>query len=130
MRIALIGGRGQLGAALSGVLQGDLLSLGSDAFDIAVLDQVRARLDVEKPQLVVNAAAYNFVDKAEDEPERAYAVNALGPRNLATWCGQNDVPIVHVSTDYIFGLDTTRLAPYVENDLPGPLGAYAVSKLA
>jgi dTDP-4-dehydrorhamnose reductase len=130
MRIALVGARGQLGTALSGVLQGDLLSLGSDALDIASAEHVRARLDAEQPRLVVNAAAYNFVDRAEDEPELAFGVNALGARNLAAWCGANDVPLVHVSTDYVFGDDATRRSPYTENDLPGPLGAYAVSKLA
>jgi len=130
MRIALIGGRGQLGTALVGTLPGDLVSLGSDSFDIAHSDQVHAKLDAEKPQLVINASAYNFVDRAEEEPERAYAVNALGPRNLASWCGKHDVPLLHVSTDYVFGLDAARRSPYAETDLPGPLGAYAVSKLA
>lgn len=130
MRIALVGGRGQLGTALAGILQGDLVPLGSDAFDVAAPDQVHAKLDAAEPQLVINASAYNFVDRAEDEPERAYAVNALGPRNLASWCGKHDVPLVHVSTDYVFGLDAARRSPYAESDLPGPLGAYAVSKLA
>lgn len=130
MRIVIVGGRGQLGTALAGVLKEDLVSLGSDTFDIAVHDQVCARLDAEKPRIVINASAYNFVDRAEDEPERAYAVNALGPRNLASWCGRHDVLLVHVSTDYVFGLDAARRSPYAETDLPGPLGAYAVSKLA
>lgn len=130
MRIAIVGGRGQLGTALAKVLPGDLLPLASDGFDIASPDQVRQRFDTDRPQLVINAAAYNFLDRAEDEPERAYAVNALGPRNLAAWCSQHDVPLVHVSTDYVFGLDTGRDSPYRETDLPGPQSVYAVSKLA
>jgi dTDP-4-dehydrorhamnose reductase len=98
--------------------------------DVSDAAGVSAALDAAKPDLVINATAYNFVDKAEDEPERAYAVNSLGPRNLAMWCANNEVPLVHVSTDYVFGLDGPRDTPYIETDLPGPLGAYAVSKLA
>lgn len=130
MRIALFGANGQLGTALSRILPGEVLPLASADVDVADAARVATVLDERTPDLVINASAYNFVDKAEDEPDRAFAVNALGPRNLAAWCAAHDVPLVHVSTDYVFGLAGPRPSPYVETDLPGPLGAYAVSKLA
>lgn len=130
MRIALFGAHGQLGTALSSCLTQELIPLGSSTVDVSNGAQVIPLLDEVMPDLVINASAYNFVDKAEDEPERAFAVNALGPRNLALWCGRRDRPLVHVSTDYVFGLDAARQSPWCETDLPGPLGAYAVSKLA
>lgn len=80
--------------------------------------------------VLVNCAAYNFVDRAEAEPERAVAVNALGVRLLAAQCAARRIKFVHFSTDYVFGLDTTRTAPLTEEDPPGPLSVYGVSKLA
>jgi dTDP-4-dehydrorhamnose reductase len=130
MRIALFGAHGQLGTGLGSCLTGEIIPLGSDAADVSNGAQVAAVLDDAAPDFVINASAYNFVDKAEDEPERAYGVNALGPRNLALWCSRHDRPLVHVSTDYVFGLDSARQKPLRETDLPGPLGAYAVSKRA
>src|SRR5262249_51457378 len=130
MRIALLGPHGQLGTALTGCLSGDVVPLPRATLDVADMGSVDMGLDEAKPELIINATAYNFVDKAEGEAERAYAVNGLGPRNLALWCAAYDVPLVHVSTDYVFGLDASRTVPYVETDAPGPLGAYAISKLA
>src|SRR5690348_15575561 len=101
MRIALIGAGGQLGTALAGRLNGELISLTRDALDIANAANVAEVLSHSQPDLVINAAAYNFVDRAEDEPERATAVNALGPGNLAQACARLDIPLVHVSTDYV-----------------------------
>jgi dTDP-4-dehydrorhamnose reductase len=80
------------------------------------------------PNLVINAAAYNQVDIAEQEPVAAYQANALAVRNLAMACRQTDAQLIHYSTDYVF--DGTKGAPYVETDATHPLGAYAVSKLA
>lgn len=130
MRIVLIGASGQLGTALTQCLGGEVLPLAHAAVDIADTVAVGKALDDARPDLVMNASAYNLVDKAEDEPERAFAVNGLGPRNLALWCAGNDRPLLHVSTDYVYGLDSGRQTPYQETDAPGPLGAYAVSKLA
>jgi dTDP-4-dehydrorhamnose reductase len=129
MRIALIGAHGQLGTALAACLPGDIISLTRADIDVADVARVGSALDAARPGLVINATAYNFVDKAEDEPERAFAVNGLGPRNLALWCARHDVPIVHVSTDYVFGLDAARQTPWGETDAPGPVSAYGVSKL-
>jgi dTDP-4-dehydrorhamnose reductase len=130
MRIALLGAHGQLGTALTASLSGDVVPLTSADVDVVDAAQVRVALDATRAELVVNATAYNLVDKAEDEPERAYAVNALGPRNLSLWCAQHNVPLVHVSTDYVFGLDTARQTPWTETESAGPVSAYGVSKLA
>ena len=129
MRIAVIGADGQLGTALKGRLQGATIPLGRDALDIAdaaSVADVIARLQLD---FVINAAAYNFVDRAEDESDRAAAVNVLGPRHVAETCAGLDIPVVHVSTDYVFGKDAERRIPYTESDLPGPLSEYARSKL-
>lgn len=140
MNIALIGARGQLGTALQSVLAGRVTPLDRDEIDVGNRDSVQAVLAQTAPDAVVNAAAYNFVDRAEQEPQTAFAVNAFGPRNLAAFCRDRDLPLVHVSTDYVFsgkveaaGLGTAgaaRQMPYRETDAPEPQSAYAVSKLA
>ena len=89
-------------------------------FEITQAAQVEAALSAARPDCVINTAAYNFVDKAEDEPGTAYAVNSLGPRNLAHWCGKAGVPLVHVSTDYVFGADRPQWAPYLETTCRAP----------
>jgi dTDP-4-dehydrorhamnose reductase len=96
-----------------------------DITDAAAVESALARYDAE---VVFNAAAYNQVDVAEKEPQAAFLVNALAVRNLGLACRQVDAYLVHFSTDYVF--DGTAGRAYVETDLPHPLGAYAVSKLA
>jgi dTDP-4-dehydrorhamnose reductase len=96
-----------------------------DICDAQAVEKALAQYDAE---LVFNAAAYNQVDVAEKEPQAAFLVNALAVRNLALACRQVDARLVHFSTDYVF--DGKARHPYVEDDLPHPLGAYAVSKLA
>lgn len=108
------------GYAVTGLTRADV-----DICDGAAVESALARLD---PQLVFNAAAYNQVDVAEQEPQAAYLVNGLAVRNLALACRQVDARLVHFSTDYVF--DGTARHPYVEDDPTHPLGAYAVSKLA
>ncbi len=130
MRIALIGAAGQLGTALTARLQGELVPVARDALDIADAAQVADVVTRSQADVVINAAAYNFVDRAEDERERATAVNAHGPKNLAEICALLKIPLVHVSTDYVFGQDAARRKPYSESDVPGPLSDYARSKLA
>jgi dTDP-4-dehydrorhamnose reductase len=130
MRILLIGAGGQLGTALSGRLAGEMISCSSKDLDISDAARVRQAVPAARPDLVINAAAYNFVDRAEDDRDRAFAVNALGPRFLAEICASLDVPLVHISSDYVFGQDAGRRTPYRESDPPGPLGDYARSKLS
>src|SRR5258708_5952218 len=130
MRIALIGAGGQLGTALTRRLEETVVPLGRDALDLGNADSVKPAIASAAPGLVINAAAYNFVDRAEDESEQAFAVNARGPWALARACAALDIPLVHVSSDYVFGRDEARTTPYLESDVPGPESEYARSKLA
>lgn len=129
MQTVIIGAQGQLGSELARRLDA-AVPLGRSEIDIADAGSVAAALDERQPELVINAAAYNLVDRAEEEPERAMAVNADGPRNLARWCAGHGATLVHVSTDYVFGADSQRDWPYSEEDAPGPISAYGRSKLA
>src|SRR4029077_11299975 len=104
--------------------------LGRDVIDLEEGGSVRPALTRQAPHLVINAAAYNFVDRAEDETERAFIVNARGPWALARACAARDIPLVHVSSDYVFGRDAARTTPYLESDVPGPESEYARGKLA
>src|SRR5437868_6118644 len=130
-KVIIFGGGGQLGVELCREFERREWSLRR--FDRQSLDVTDARLVEDAvassdPQVVINAAAYNHVDIAEREPLAAYQANALAVRNLAMACRQTDAQLVHYSTDYVF--DGTKGAAYVETDMPHPLGAYAVSKLA
>ncbi len=128
-RILITGAGGQLGRSLQAVLGGrDLVAVGRERLDIADLDAVRASVDEVKPALVINAAAYNAVDAAEEDPLGAYEGNAVGPRNLALATAALEIPLVHVSTDYVF--DGTAGRPYHEFDRPNPRTVYGASKLA
>jgi dTDP-4-dehydrorhamnose reductase len=103
------------------------------AADRSIIDFTRPEamsrsLDGLRPDLVVNAAAYTAVDKAEDEPELAMLVNCRAPAALARWAAASGVPLVHFSTDYVFDGAGTR--PWREDDTPGPLSVYGASKLA
>ena len=130
-RVAVFGASGQLGVELVRELRVRRYEVQGwersqvDITDPAAVESALAGFDA---QLVFNAAAYNQVDVAEKEPQAAYLVNALAVRNLALACRQVDALLVHFSTDYVF--DGTARHPYAEDDLPHPLGAYAVSKLA
>src|SRR3954471_4519413 len=130
-RAVVFGASGQLGVELVRELKArryEVTGWTRSAVDItdgAAVEKALAQADAE---VVFNAAAYNQVDVAENEPQAAYLVNALAVRNLALACRQVDARLVHYSTDYVF--DGTARHPYAEEDLPHPLGAYAVSKLA
>jgi dTDP-4-dehydrorhamnose reductase len=130
VRCLLLGVTGQLGFDLARTfdLPGELIRLTraeADLTDTAALERVVADL---RPTHVVNAAAYNFVDRAEDEREAAFAVNAHAVGALAAACRRTNATLVHFSTDYVFGGD--RSTPYLEDDPPRPLSVYAESKLA
>jgi dTDP-4-dehydrorhamnose reductase len=133
MRYAVLGAAGQLGRDLCPRLPGDVVALGrtsSPAADLTRPESLCTILDQQRPDAVVNCAAYNFVDKAENEPQEAFAVNAWGVRELARLCGERDCLFVHFSTDYVFGLDESRRRPWTEDDAPGPVSVYGLSKLA
>src|SRR5579871_312229 len=133
MRYAVLGAAGQLGRDLCPRLPGEVIALGrtsSPAVDLSRPESLAAIFTEARPDVVINCAAYNFVDRAESEPQEAFAVNAWGVRELARLCGQRDCLLVHFSTDYVFGLDPTRQEPWTETDAPGPVSVYGLSKLA
>src|SRR5438477_3422949 len=129
-RYAVLGANGQLGRDLCPRLSGDVHALTRDQADLTKPADLRVFLTNLRPDVVVNCAAYNFVDRAEGEPAAAFAVNAWGVRDLATICRDLDCTLVQFSTDYVFGLDETRQAPWREGDAPGPVSVYGLSKLA
>jgi dTDP-4-dehydrorhamnose reductase len=129
--VIIFGGGGQLGVELCREFerrQWVVKRFDRQSVDITDGHRVEQAVAQADPQLVINAAAYNQVDIAENEPLAAYQANALAVRNIAMACRQTDARLVHYSTDYVF--DGTKGSPYVESDAPHPLGAYAVSKLA
>jgi dTDP-4-dehydrorhamnose reductase len=130
MRYAIIGAAGQLGRDFCPRLRGEVVPLGRDRADLTRPDLLRSTLNDLRPDVVVNCAAYNFVDKAEAEPAAACAVNAWGVRDLAAACRDLSCTLVHFSTDYVFGLDEARRTPWAETDAPGPVSVYGLSKLA
>jgi dTDP-4-dehydrorhamnose reductase len=130
-KVVVFGCRGQLGVELVRVFTErayTVVGFERSKVDISDAASVERTLAGEDPAIVVNAAAYNQVDVAENEPVPAYMANALAVRNLAMVSRQLDARFVHFSTDYVF--DGTAGRPYTENDRPHPLGAYGVSKLA
>lgn len=129
MRIAVIGALGQLGSDLMPLLGDRGLSLGHGDIELTDPASIAAALESRQPTHVINCAAYNLVDKAEDEPDVAFRVNAFGTRNLARWCTSQNVVLMHVSTDYVFGQRKSE-HPWVETDAPGPVSVYGASKLA
>jgi len=129
LKILIAGASGQLGSCLKNSLRHhDLIALRRSEFDITDLDHIHEVLARDKPDLLINAAAFNDVDGAESRRSEAYAVNACGPRNLAFAAAELGIPIVHVSTDYVF--DGKLRRPYHEHDRTNPLSLYAASKLA
>jgi len=89
---------------------------------------VQQQVAFTAPDLVINAAAFTRVDECEREQERAFRVNALGPRNLGLACKRWDIPFIHISTNYVF--DGLKGAPYKEDDAPRPVNSYGITKLA
>jgi dTDP-4-dehydrorhamnose reductase len=129
--VIIFGGGGQLGVELCREFERRhwiVKRFDRQSVDITNGHRVEEAVAQADPQLVINAAAYNQVDIAENETLAAYQANALAVRNIAMACRQTDARLVHYSTDYVF--DGTKGSPYVETDAPRPLGAYAVSKLA
>lgn len=133
MRIAVTGGPGQLVLSMAerGPLVGhEVIAVGPPELDLAVPDDaaIHAALGAVRPDVIVNAAAHTAVDKAESESDLAFAINAAGAGAVARAAARLGVPLVHVSTDYVFSGDEAE--PYVESDPTGPTGVYGASKLA
>jgi len=129
LRALVAGSGGQLGRELVAALGGEVAWAGDrTALDVTDGAAVVAVVSAARPDVVLNAAAYNKVDRAEVEPELALEVNALAPRRLALAARECGAVFVHFSTDYVF--DGTSTRPYREDDRTGPLGVYGASKLA
>jgi dTDP-4-dehydrorhamnose reductase len=131
MRVAVVGGTGQLGddVVRAFAASGDtVIALSHADMDITVLESVSATMDDVRPDLIVNTAAMHHVERCEENPQMAFEVNALGPRNLAMVARSLHAKLMHISTDYVF--DGSRRQPYLETDLPRPLNTYGNTKLA
>lgn len=129
MKLLITGSKGQLGTALQRLGSAhELLAVDCDGLDITDRSAVESCLRDFKPDAVVNAAAYTAVDRAESDEAAAFAVNRDGPGNLAIACEQAGIPLIHVSTDYVF--DGSKDGVYSESDPVAPLGVYGNSKLA
>jgi dTDP-4-dehydrorhamnose reductase len=128
-RILMTGINGQLGQELQQTLTDyDVIGVGRETLDLTQPDKISQMMDEVKPDLVINAAAYTAVDKAESEPEIAKATNAIAPGILAKESQKMGVPLIHISTDYVF--DGSQSRPYLDTDPTNPLGVYGQSKLA
>jgi len=129
MKFLIIGSKGQLGSELVTECKRNdfsFLALDLPEFNITDTSQVEKTFADFKPSIVINASAYTNVDKAETEPEIAFSVNSDGPANLAVSCDKNRIPVIHISTDYVF--DGSKGQPYAESDPVSPLGVYGKSK--
>lgn len=140
MTLLIIGANGQVGDALLRALAplGDVVATtrsgrlcddrACERLDLSDLESIAPLVERLRPDVVVNAAAYTAVDRAEDEPEAAFAANADAPTRLAQACAVHGIPLIHYSTDYVFDGRGTR--PYREDDPTDPLGVYGQSKRA
>jgi len=129
VRILLTGANGQVGSELRRSLAplGEVVAFDRAGLDLAQPDVLIARVRDVAPQAIVNAGAYTAVDKAESEPEAAFAINGTAPRVLAEEARRLGAVVVHYSTDYVF--DGEKASPYTEADTPNPLSVYGRSKL-
>jgi dTDP-4-dehydrorhamnose reductase len=129
-RILLTGKSGQIGFELQRALAplGEVIALDEHDLNLASPDAIRNKMREVKPQIIVNAAAYTAVDRAESEPDLAMKVNGVAPGVLAEEAKRLGALLVHYSTDYVF--DGTKNEPYTESDTPNPLSIYGRSKLA
>lgn len=128
--ILVIGARGQVGFEAVRALQGlgPVVAVDRSRLDLARIDQVRLLVRETKPALIVNAAAYTAVDRAESDAEAARVINAVAPQVLAQEASRLGSLLIHYSTDYVF--DGTQTRPYLESDAPNPLNVYGRTKLA
>lgn len=132
MKLLITGATGQLGRCLQDRLVHNpafqFSALSSSELDIADEQAVQTTVAHLKPDLIVNAAAYTAVDKAEDDVKKAFLVNDKGVENLAIACVSASIPLVHISTDYVF--DGSASSPYLPDSATAPIGVYGASKLA
>jgi dTDP-4-dehydrorhamnose reductase len=131
MKVAILGANGQLGhdvASAFAAAGNTVTALTHEQVEVASLESVQSALEGVGPDLVINTAAFHHVDKCEADPARAFAVNGAGARNVAQVTDHLRVPLVHISTDYVF--DGAKRVPYTEQDQPQPLNVYGNTKLS
>ena len=131
MKVLLFGKNGQVGSELVASLPDvgtELIALDSAQADLTKRDQIASTIRTARPDVVINAAAYTAVDRAESEPAMAHAINAAALEVMAAECKAQKAFLFHYSTDYV--LDGAKRKPYVETDATNPLGVYGASKLA
>jgi dTDP-4-dehydrorhamnose reductase len=129
MKVLVLGAAGQVGRELRRYpwpANARLTALDRLGLDITSREAVFATIADERPDIVVNAAAYTAVDRAESEPDAAWAANCAGPGNIVAACRESGIPLIHISTDYVF--DGTKSGAYREDDPVNPLGVYGKSK--
>ncbi|WP_333896530.1 dTDP-4-dehydrorhamnose reductase [Mixta calida] len=128
MRILLTGAYGQLGRCLLDRFPADWVMLACGSAELDITDRAAVERIVRRfrPQVIMNAAAYTAVDKAEIDRIRAMKINAIGPENLARAAREVGAQLIHISTDYVF--DGSKTTPYIESDLPCPINFYGLSK--
>ena len=129
MKILITGAQGQVGKELVSIANQrgfDVIAAGQTELDITQLKNIESYVEVHQPDLVINAAAYTAVNKAEEEQDITYAINRDGTANLAAVSKEKNIPLLHISTDYVF--DGTKSEAYRENDAISPLGVYGISK--
>jgi dTDP-4-dehydrorhamnose reductase len=128
-KILLTGVNGQVGHALKAKLaQSEVFALSREQLDLTNVHDIRRVVREIKPDLIINPAAYTAVDKAESEPELAYAINAVAPQILAEEAARLNAALIHFSTDYVY--DGTQATAYLEEDFTNPVSVYGKSKLA
>ena len=129
MKILLIGANGQLGSDLRPALaKHELIATTRNMLDVTHPTQAREFIFAHKPDVLLNTTAFNKVDASEADASEALRVNAFAAQQLALICRDLDIPLMHISTDFVF--DGLKHSPYVESDLPNPLSAYGASKHA
>ena len=130
MKILITGANGLLGHELSSLLKDHtLILLSHSQLDISDSESVNKQIDSSSPDIIINSAAYTQVDACETNYDLAFQSNAIGPKNLAIKCKQLGIPLIHISTDYVFEGNEKKNSPLVENDKLGPKTVYGKTKL-
>ena len=131
INILVLGARGQVGVdvcELLGAHEYNVMAFGSAEMDVCDAEGLVNFVEQGDVDVIVNCSAYTAVDKAEEEPGKAQKVNADGPKNLALISSKFNIPVIHISTDYVF--DGSKLDAYIESDITNPINVYGKSKLA
>ena len=130
MKILITGANGLLGHELSSLLKDHtLILLSHSQLDISDSESVNKQIDSSSPDIIINSAAYTQVDACETNYDLAFQSNAIGPKNLAIKCKQLGIPLIHISTDYVFEGNKKKNSPLVEDDKLGPKTVYGKTKL-